>query len=242
VSNADGASAGLPSETGATNQFGGFHVQTGPLTEADQARVELADEVRAMIREIISTDASAEEIRRARDHVHAGVEALLSKAHGKPEGVSEAALIERGRNFLARSPVMGSINPIAAPLGVRVLQEGTDALVEGHVTFTNAYEGAPGCVHGGFIASAFDEVLGVAQSASGNPGMTANLSIDYRSPTPILQELVFRGWCERIDGRKIYTRGTLHHGDTLCAESTGLFIAMRPELFAKLLAIRESQQ
>lgn len=221
------------------NQFGGFHVQAGPLSETDRARVELADEVRAMIREIISTDASPEEIRRARDHVHAGVEALAARAHGSNPGVGEAALIERGRNFLARSPVMGSINPIAVPLSVSVLAEGAGARVEGRVTFSATYEGAPGCVHGGFIASAFDEVLGVAQSASGNPGMTANLSIDYRSPTPLHRELVFVGWCERVDGRKIYTRGTLHHGATLCAEASGLFIAMRPELFAKLLALRE---
>ena len=224
------------------NHFGGFHVQTGPLSDADIARVELADEVRAMIREIISTDASPDEIRRARDHVHAGVQALLAKAHGTPPGVGEAALIERGRNFLARSPMMGSINPIAAPLVVTSVKEGEQATVEARVTFTNSYEGAPGCVHGGFLASAFDEVLGVAQSASGNPGMTANLSVDYRSPTPILRELVFRGWCERVDGRKIYTRGTVHHGDTLCAEATGLFIAMRPELFAKLLALRDASK
>ena len=226
--------------TAPANHFGGFHVQTGPLSETDVARVELADEVRAMIREIISTDASPDEIRRARDHVHAGVQALISKAHGTAPGVGEAALIERGRNFLARSPMMGSINPIAAPLTLSVVREGAEATVEARVTFSNTYEGAPGCVHGGFVASAFDEVLGVAQSASGNPGMTANLSVDYRSPTPILRELVFRGWCERVDGRKIYTRGTVHAGDTLCAEATALFIAMRPELFAKLLAMRDA--
>jgi len=235
---AGSAASGASGATG--NHFGGFHVQTGPITDTDRARVELADEVRAMIREIISTDASAEEIRRARDHVHAGVEALLTKAHGTPPGVGEAALIERSRNFLARSPMMGSINPIAVPITLTVVNEGAQAVVEARVVFTNTYEGAPGCVHGGFVASAFDEVLGVAQSASGNPGMTANLSVDYRSPTPILRELVFRGWCERIDGRKIFTRGTVHHGETLCAESTALFVSMRPELFAKLLAMREA--
>ena len=84
-----------------------------------------------------------------------------------------------------------------------------------------------------------DEVLGVAQSASGQPGMTANLTVDYRSPTPLLRELVFRGWCEKVEGRKIFTRGTLHSGDTLCAESSALFISMRPELFARLLALRD---
>jgi acyl-coenzyme A thioesterase PaaI-like protein len=224
------------------NHFGGFHIQAGPLSEDDVARVELADEVRAMIREIISTDASIEEIRRVRDQIRAGVDALVAKGHVGADGVNEAALAERRKNFLARSPVLGTINPIAVPLVVNVLQEGASATVEGRITFTEPYEGAPGCVHGGFIASAFDEVLGVAQSASGHPGMTANLTVDYRSPTPLLRELVFRGWCERVEGRKIYTRGTLHHGETLCAESTGLFISMRPELFERLLALRDSNQ
>ena len=80
---------------------------------------------------------------------------------------------------------------------------GAQATVEGRITFTAPYEGAPGCVHGGFIASAFDEVLGVAQSASGQPGMTANLTVDYRSPTPLLHELVFRGWCEKAGAPRI---------------------------------------
>lgn len=224
------------------NQFGGFHIQAGPLSEQDVARVELADEVRAMIREIISTDASVEEIRRVRDQVRAGVNALAANRHAGADGVNEAALAERRKNFLARSPVLGTINPIAVPLVVNVLQEGARATVEGRITFTEPYEGAPGCVHGGFIASAFDEVLGVAQSASGQPGMTANLTVDYRSPTPLLRELVFRGWCEKVEGRKIFTRGTLHHGDTLCAESTGLFISMRPELFERLLALRDAHK
>ena len=224
------------------NHFGGFHVQTEPITELDMARMELADEVRAMIREIISTQASPEDVRRVRDLVRAGVEALVARAHSKTTGVAEGALVERSRNFLARSPVLGTINPLAVPLSINVLQEGAQATVEGRIHFTEAYEGAPGCVHGGFIASTFDEVLGVAQSASGSPGMTANLTIDYRSPTPLKRDLIFRGWCERVDGRKIYTRGTLHHGDTLCAESTALFISMRPEIFAQLVALRDQQQ
>ena len=225
-----------------TNHFGGFHIQAGPLSDQDVARVELADEIRAMIREIISTDATIAEIRQVRDLVRSGVESLVAKSHAGAQGMNEAALAERSKNFLARSPVLGTINPIAVPLVIAVLQEGANATVEGRITFTEPYEGAPGCVHGGFIASAFDEVLGVAQSASGQPGMTANLTVDYRSPTPLLRELVFRGWCEKVEGRKIFTRGTLHHGDTLCAESAGLFISMRPELFERLLALRNSNQ
>lgn len=224
----------------ASNQFGGFHVQTQPVSDLDRARADLAEEVRAMIREILTTQATPDEVRRVHELVRAGVAALAAGAHGVADGVGEAALIERGRNFLARSPVMGSINPLAMPLTITVIGEGASAAVEGRVTFSNAYEGAPGCVHGGFVASTFDEVLGVAQSASGNPGMTVNLTVDYRSPTPIKRELVFRGWCEKVEGRKIFTRGTVHAGDTLCAEATGLFVSMRPELFERLLAMRDS--
>jgi len=224
----------------ASNHFGGFHVQTQPVSDLDRARADLAEEVRAMIREILTTQATPDEVRRVHELVRAGVAALAAGAHGVADGVGEAALIERGRNFLARSPVMGSINPLAMPLTITVIGEGASAAVEGRVTFSNAYEGAPGCVHGGFVASTFDEVLGVAQSASGNPGMTVNLTVDYRSPTPIKRELVFRGWCEKVEGRKIFTRGTVHAGDTLCAEATGLFVSMRPELFERLLAMRDS--
>ncbi len=224
----------------ASNHFGGFHVQTQPVSDLDRARADLAEEVRAMIREILTTQATPDEVRRVHELVREGVAALAAGAHGVADGVGEAALIERGRNFLARSPVMGSINPLAMPLAITVIGEGASAAVEGRVTFSNAYEGAPGCVHGGFIASTFDEVLGVAQSASGNPGMTVNLTVDYRSPTPIKRELVFRGWCEKVEGRKIFTRGTVHAGDTLCAEATGLFVSMRPELFERLLAMRDS--
>jgi acyl-CoA thioesterase FadM len=81
----------------------------------------------------------------------------------------------------------------------------------------------------------------MAQSLSGNPGMTVNLTVDYRSPTPLLKPVVFRGWVASVEGRKIGVAGTLHHGETLCAEAKGLFVSMRPEVFQRLLEIRQSQ-
>ncbi|MBJ7367449.1 MAG: hypothetical protein JHC65_03225, partial [Ilumatobacteraceae bacterium] len=41
-------------------------------------------------------------------------------------------------------------------------------------------------------------------------------------------------------GRKIFTHGTLHHGDVLCAEATGLFLSMKPDVMARLF--RDQQQ
>lgn len=145
-----------------------------------------------------------------------------------------------GVQFVDRSPVIGAINPIAVPMEVTTesLADGT-VVVIGRVTFGAAYEGAPGCVHGGFVAAYFDEVLGVAQAMTPTPGMTANLTINYRSPTPLLKPLVFRATATKVEGRKIFTSATLHHEDTLCAEATGLFVAMKPEIMELLVKQRE---
>ncbi len=95
-------------------------------------------------------------------------------------------------------------------------------------------------MHGGFIAAAFDEVLGLAQGMSGRPGMTARLTIQYRSPSPLHQVLRFVGDIDHIDGRKIFTTGELRVAadGRLCAEAEGLFISMGPEIFQRLMKDR----
>lgn len=143
-------------------------------------------------------------------------------------------------NFLDRSPVVGGINAIAAPMEITTEDRDGAMVVVGRVTFGLAYEGPPGCVHGGVIAMYFDELLGVTQSTSGNPGMTANLSLQFHAPTPIGVPLVFTGRIERMEGRKIFTHGTLEYNDKLCASADALFISMHPELFERVLKARET--
>ena len=150
-------------------------------------------------------------------------------------GVAEGALADGHQNFIDFSPFIGVLNPLAPPIAVSFDDDGN---VTGHCTYGAAYEGPPGCVHGGFIAAGFDEVLGFAQAYSGTPGMTGNLNISYRSPTPLGREVRYVGRLDRVEGRKIYCSATLSHGDTLCAEAEGLFISMKPEVFERLLKLR----
>ena len=95
-------------------------------------------------------------------------------------------------------------------------------------------------MHGGYVAAMFDDLLGLAQSVSGKHGMTGRLTVHYRSPTPLHTELRLEGWLERADGRKILCRGTLHHGDVLCAEAEGLFITVDFSKLEKMVAAREA--
>ncbi len=223
--------------------FKGFHIRTQQHSPADAKRAEIAQELRVAIDELLATSAPLEELEETRKMINQAVLRLQSRPHSHEyTGPAEGSLAPMN-SFLDRSPIIGSINPLSVPMQMSIDGDGSsDSVVVGHATFTSAYEGPPGCVHGGFIAAYFDEVLGMAQSLSGNPGMTVNLTVDYRSPTPLLKPVVFRGWVGSVDGRKISVMGTLHHGETLCAEAKGLFVSMRPEVFQRLLEIRQAQQ
>jgi acyl-coenzyme A thioesterase PaaI-like protein len=154
------------------------------------------------------------------------------------EGFGESPLAGRDPHaFFDHSPMLGRANPLAPPVELRA----GDQVMYGRATFGAAYEGPPGCVHGGYIAAAFDEVLGATQSFGGRPGMTGRLTIHYRSPTPLRTELRFEGRVVDVTGRKTLTHGTLHAGDRLCAEAEGLFISIDIVKMAQLRAEREKR-
>ncbi|GAA0962518.1 PaaI family thioesterase [Actinocorallia libanotica] len=98
----------------------------------------------------------------------------------------------------------------------------------GRVRFGRYYLGRNGAVYGGAIPLLFDSLLGRVSNGGGrNPARTAYLHVDYRSVTPIDADLRFEAHLVREEGRKRFIKGSLHHGDTLCAEAEGLFITLR---------------
>ena len=152
---------------------------------------------------------------------------------------SAESRIENG--FFDRSPIVGLSNPLAAPLALAMAQEDGRRVVVGHVEFNAAYEGPPGNVHGGMVAAAWDEVLGMAQSLSGQAGFTGTLTIRYRSPTPLYEPLVFRAWVDRVEGRKIFVSGRCHAGERLTSEAEGIFITVDRTKFEQLLEERRAK-
>jgi acyl-coenzyme A thioesterase PaaI-like protein len=142
-------------------------------------------------------------------------------------GFAETSTSGNTRAMFDRSPLIGLGNPVAPPLRLSV--EGEE--VVGSAVFGTQYEGPPGHVHGGMVAAAFDEALGMAQAMTGRPGMTGTLTVRYRRPTPLYTEVRFRARVERVEGRKIFAAGTLHAGDVLCAEAEGVFIMVDFERF-----------
>jgi hypothetical protein len=182
----------------------------------------LADAVRRLVDYSVRHVASAEETRTLAARIDAiadEFEALLPvEAPHKYSGGDLAT--SHPHDHFQFDAVLGLYNPLALP--VRMAWEPPVAI--GHARFGSAYEGPPGCVHGGVISGVFDQVFNVANLKNGVAGPTANLSIDYRSPTPLLRDLVFEGWVERVEGRKVFTQGRVVHDGQVTAVAQGLFI------------------
>ncbi len=196
----------------------------------------VADAIRDVLHRMVQTSAPIGVI----DGAAAEVEAAAARFVGHTsksmyEGFAESANAGEPFAFFDHSPMLGRANPLAPPIELWL----EDDRILGRAMFGAAYEGPPGCVHGGYIAAAFDEVLGSTQSLSGSPGMTGRLTVHYRKPTPLQTELRFVGVLENVDGRKILTRGELWAGDVLCAEAEGLFISMDFGRFAEMKAVRD---
>jgi acyl-coenzyme A thioesterase PaaI-like protein len=228
-----------------------------PVTGVWAERRRLASAMRAVIERLILDDAPEAEIREAATRLEQYAEHLATHPRRKRyEGIAESALAQQafgtdrpavspaemsraiGPGHFDYSPLIGRSNPLAPPIMLRE----ENGRVYGEAVFGSAYEGPPSCLHGGYVAAAFDEVLGFAQSLSGNPGMTGRLEVHYRSPTPLHTQVSFEAWLENVDGRKITAKSTLKAGDRLCAEATGLFISIKPGYFEKLIKEREQRE
>jgi hypothetical protein len=151
------------------------------------------------------------------------------------DGFAESANAGDAHAFFDWSPFLGRSNALAPPIVV----DAAGGCIIGLVRFGSAYEGPPGCVHGGFIAAGFDEVLGLTNSMSGVPAMTANLTVRYRKPTPLHRPLRYVGKLVGVSGRKVKTHGELWAGDTLTAEADGLFVRVGMAKFVELMAARD---
>ncbi len=109
------------------------------------------------------------------------------------------------------------------------LRDSGDGRLRGTTRFGQRHLGGNAAVHGGVIPLMFDEVLGrLAGSADRSPSRTAYLHVDYRHVTPLDTDLDIEAWFVSEEGRKRLLRATLRHGDTLCAEVEGLFVALLP--------------
>jgi acyl-coenzyme A thioesterase PaaI-like protein len=204
-------------------------------SEPSEQRLEmrrLADAMRDVIEHLVATKAPADVIAGAAEALEAVAASLAGHPRGHLfEGFAESANAGDPHAHFDHSPIIGKANPLAPPLELRT----EDDKVVGTATFGSAYEGPPGAVHGGYVAAAFDELLGMAQSLGGKPGMTGTLTVRYRRPHPLHTTIEFEAELVRVEGRKIFTAGRSYADGELRAEAEGIFISVDFSKIAELM-------
>jgi uncharacterized protein (TIGR00369 family) len=89
----------------------------------------------------------------------------------------------------------------------------------------DAFEGHPGFLHGGIIATLLDEAMSKAVRAQGRVAMTRNIEVDFLRPVPSAAPLRLEGRVVRSEGRKHWAEsGILGAQGKLLAQAKGLFL------------------
>jgi acyl-coenzyme A thioesterase PaaI-like protein len=197
-------------------------------TGAWAAKRELAAALRELLAHLPATAAPEDALRATLPLVREA--AARFAAAGRAESRGEALPHYPGmEHFHETGPLVGLSNALAPPLALRIDAEAR--VVRGFGRFGPAYEGAPGILHGGFLAAAFDEILGMATLLSGRAGMTRELRVRYLRPTPIDVDLEFAGRFDRAEGRRISVSGEVLAAGVRTAEASGVFTAVAGEIF-----------
>jgi acyl-coenzyme A thioesterase PaaI-like protein len=202
------------------------------LGGAWSAKRELADALRALLEELNATAAPDAELRALAARVRDAARSFAAAGHAQVDAERRDGLYAGMESFHERGPLVGLANPIAPPLDLRLDLEAS--VVRGVATFGAAHEGAPGLLHGGLLAAAIDEVLGMATSFSGSPGMTRELTVRYERPTPIHAPLHFTGRLDRAEGRRLHVSCEVEANGVRTATAHGVFIQVGGEKFAEL--------
>ncbi|MFI6595225.1 PaaI family thioesterase [Nonomuraea sp. NPDC050536] len=123
------------------------------------------------------------------------------------------------------------------PTGLRILATTPDgATVEAQFTVGEAHQGAPMLAHGGVLAAAMDEVIGMSIWLFHKPYVTGRLETDYLLPVPVGTTLHLRAWCNGIAGRKAYleAEGRIGAPDgPVAVRAAALFIEVDMAHFAR---------
>ncbi len=112
------------------------------------------------------------------------------------------------RVYLDHSRDIGAYNPAFPEYAIAV----SGPRASGTVTFPLAFEGPPGIVHGGVLATFFDCVIQHHNCDVGVAGKTTSLLVEYHRPTPLFESLAFEIDRETDDTR-ITSRASLWRTD-----------------------------
>ncbi len=194
-----------------------------PGNQPPQPLIELAESLRDLIETSARigelSDDSARAVAEERERIDSLTERL--RAHALNDAMPRMGPEPEGqRPFFVGGVIMGPHHPVRPDLEIH--HEG--GVTRGRVCFGVVFEGPPGCVHGGYLAHFFDQILGQHNLFEKIPAMTGTLNVRYQRGTPILRDLCFEVTHEVRGERVVLTRSALSADGVVFSEAEGTFI------------------
>ncbi|HEY2120146.1 MAG TPA: PaaI family thioesterase [Candidatus Acidoferrum sp.] len=94
------------------------------------------------------------------------------------------------------------------------------------------YAGGAGFAHGGIIAVVLDEAMGKLSKLTEERAVTAEMSIEYKRPVPVDQEIAVEGWQEEEKGRNKFRAAEIRDTQgNLLARGKGRFVVIDAKHF-----------
>lgn len=199
-------------------------LSTAEVDAAENLYGPLTADLRRLVDVAIRTEVDADRVAEARRLLANAAAILGEQAADGPAGIHYNA---EGRSWNWGNAAVGVRNAIAPPLRLRWDDDGD---VRSEASLGVAYEGPPGCVHGGVSAMLLDHLMGeTASAAHTQVVVTGTLTLRYVRPLP-LGPIHLQGRIARQSGRKVTVTAEIRPegpGHEPAIEASGLFIVPR---------------
>jgi acyl-coenzyme A thioesterase PaaI-like protein len=121
------------------------------------------------------------------------------------------------------------------PIGLRLPQPAAEGLTEyeAFFHFDERHQGAPGIAHGGLVAAALDEAVGLLATWYAFPSVTARIFVRFRKPVPINTEVQVRARIDDARGRRIHATASITDGEIVLAETRAALLHVPLEHFLR---------
>lgn len=197
-----------------------------PFSDQWEAKRRVAQAIRELTDVLVTSTPPTEELHAIAEslEIQAQKFAACKRLYGIIEFTRDGGHGGHGEINHELNALGGWSNPLSPRLNMWL--EGKKAY--GTANCGYAYEGPPGFIHGGFVAAIFDQFLGMAQIAGGNPGMTGTLTIRYYKPTPLNTDIKLEAEVTRTEGRKTFVTGKIRAGEDEAVTATCEALFIRP--------------
>ena len=118
--------------------------------------------------------------------------------------------------------------------GMQLAFEQNDATrrIRGVFRIGAQYQGGPGFVHGGIVATLLDEVMAKVNRFEKDIAVTGELTIEYLKPVRVEEEVTVEGWEIERNGRLRIRQGEIRDAaGAVLARGRGKFVEIDPARF-----------